>query len=121
MIIIQLFILSIMCGAWGFLWNMFIEKSIPTKLPVWIKKPIGACLICTSSWWAMLVFLPLFIWLSSITWWVLLYFPIIGGVSASTSVMINYIARKTVLDKEYYDFFKQEQLSKNFQKIKPTV
>lgn len=121
MIIVQLFILGLMAGCWGFLWNIFIEKKIPVKWSINIRKPLGECLICTAAWWVMLIFYPLFIWLNDISYWWYLMAPIVGGLSSATAVNLNYIARKTILDKEYYDAFKREQLSKNFQKIKPSV
>jgi len=121
MIIVQLFILGLMAGCWGFLWNIFIEKKIPVKWSINIRKPLGECLICTAAWWVMLIFYPLFIWLNDISYWWYLMAPIVGGLSSATAVNLNYIARKTILDKEYYDAFKRDQLSKNFQSVKPSA
>lgn len=117
--IIYLFILSIMSGCWGFIWNLTFGSKLPEKWKKNIKKPLGECLICTSIWWCILVFVPLFILIMNLTWWWMLLFPIYGATSSSTALIINDITNRTLLNKQYLRMLEKQEIDNVKTTLKP--
>lgn len=84
MILLEFLLIGIFGGTWGFLWNNLIGNKLPKTWSINIRKPLGYCLICTTTWWAMLVWFPLYIILQGYTLkWLFLAPPV-----ASTGIAI---------------------------------
>lgn len=119
--LINLLILGIMCGAWGYLWSLFAGDLIPKWINLNLRKPLGECMICTSAWWAMLVFFPLYLWVEEKSMWYMLLCFVVGGTSSATAVIINYIAQQSIKSKYDYEKAKENELEKliNNNPLKP--
>lgn len=118
-IILYLFILCIMSGCWGFIWNSTIGQRIPGTWNKNIRKPIGECLICTSTWWCILVFVPVFLSIAEISWSWMLLFPIYGATSSSTALIINDITNRTILTKQYQQMLERQEVEALKTTLKP--
>lgn len=109
--IIDFFIISIMAGCWGYAWTLFISPHIPERLPTWIAKPIGACVVCTCLWWNMIVFLPIYLVVTGATWYWYLFAFICGGTSSAVGVIMNSIAQRIQKEREETEHLKQQNIN----------